>query len=144
MKRCIVCGQPAVIGLDLCGPCATGEADTAGEVLIAVKVESPLKVFRAIEIDEALAHAKAGGQALHLHRIIPDRDKAPRCFVQAVDRGEDIAHLFDLDRVRLVKTAKRLGVKVIHVDRDGTDRQHIDLCGGPLRKAKALATGGAS
>jgi hypothetical protein len=99
-----------------------------------------VKVFTCLEIDEALAHAAGGGQALHLHRIIPDRKAASRCFVAAVDRGEDIAHLFDLDRGRLVATAKRLGVKVVYVDRDGTDRQHIDLCGGPLRKAKALAT----
>lgn len=98
-----------------------------------------MKVFNCLKIDEALAHAAAGGQALHLHRIIPDRQRAPRCFVQAVDRGEDIAHLFDLDRDRLVATARRLGVRVVHIDRDGTDRQHIDLCGGPLKKAVALA-----
>lgn len=97
-----------------------------------------MKSFLALQVDEAIAHAAAGGQALHLHRIIVDRKKAPRCFVAAVDRGEHIAHLFDLDEVRLIATAKRLGVRVIVVDRPGTDRQHIDLCGGPLRKAKAL------
>lgn len=97
-----------------------------------------MKSFRCLEIDEALAHAAAGGQALHLHRIIPDPDTAPRCFVSAVDRGEDIAHLFDLDEVRLIATAKRLGVRVVYVDRAGTPRQHIDLCGTPLRKAKAM------
>lgn len=101
-----------------------------------------MKVFACLEIDEALAHAAAGGQSLHLHRVIPDRAKAPRCFVQAVDRGEDIAHLFDLDRARLVRTARELGVKVVYVDRDGTDRQHVDLVGKPLRKAKALAESG--
>lgn len=98
-----------------------------------------MKSFPTFELDEALAYARAGGQALHLHQIIPDRRRAPRCFVAAVDRGEDIAHLFDLDRARLVATAKRLGVKVVVVDRDGTDRQHVDLCGAPLRKAVALA-----
>lgn len=95
-----------------------------------------MKRFRTLEIDEALAHAKEGGQSLHLHRIIAG--KAPRCFVHAVNRGEDIAHLFDLDELRLVATAKRLGVRVIHIDRQGTDRQHIDLCGAPLRKALEL------
>lgn len=91
-----------------------------------------------MEIDEALTHAAAGGQSLHLHRIIVDRNRAPRCFVAAVDRGEDIAHLFDLDEVRLVATAKRLGVRVVYIDRAGTARQHIDLCGAPLRKAVAM------
>jgi hypothetical protein len=47
-----------------------------------------MRTFQALEVDEALAHAKAGGQSLHLHRIIVDRRKAPRCFVAAVDRGE--------------------------------------------------------
>lgn len=97
-----------------------------------------LKVFASHEIAQAQAHAAAGGQALHLHCIIPDRRRAPRCFVAAVDRGEDIAHLFDLDTKRLKTTARRLGVRVVYVDREGTSGQHIDLCGSPLRKAKSL------
>ena len=96
-----------------------------------------MKAFREREVEKAVAYAKAGGQALHLHRIIPDRRTAPRCFVAAVDRGESIAHMFDLNRERLVETARALGVKVVYVDRDGTDRQHVDLCGAPLRKAVA-------
>lgn len=91
--------------------------------------------FGTFEVEEAIAHSAAGGQALHLHRIIPDRKRAPRCFVQAVDRGEPIAHLFDLDKVRLLATAKRLGVRVLYIDRPGTERQHIDLCGKPLERA---------
>lgn len=96
-----------------------------------------MKSFRCMEIDEALAWAAAGNQALHLHRIIVN-DDAPRCFVDAVARGEDIAHLFDLDTARLIRTARSLGVRVVYVDRKGTDRQHIDLCAGPLRKAVAM------
>jgi hypothetical protein len=86
-----------------------------------------VKHFPCRDVEEAVAYAKSGGQALHTHQIIMDRARAPRCFVAAVDRGEDIAHLFDLDEVRLIATARRLGV-----------RQHIDLCGSPLRKALAL------
>lgn len=97
-----------------------------------------MKRFACLEIDEALAHAAVGGQALHIHRIIVDRKKAPRCFVASVDRGEDIAHLFDLDEMRLCATARKLGVRVVYVDRAGTPRQHIDLCGAPLRRALAL------
>lgn len=97
-----------------------------------------MKSFRQGDVDEAKAYAMAGGQALHLHRIIVDRKRAPRCFVAAVDRGEDIAHLFDQDEVRLIATCRALGVNVIKVEHAGTPRQHIDLCGGPLRKAKAM------
>lgn len=98
-----------------------------------------MKVFKQMEVTEAKAHAMAGGQALHLHRIIVDEKKAPRCFVNAVKRGEDIAHLFDQDYLRLMKTARSLGVKVILVEHKGTPRQHIDLCGKPLEKARGMA-----
>lgn len=92
-----------------------------------------MKIFQCLELGEALEHARQGGQALHLHRIVFPH--SPRCFRAAVERGEEIAHLFDLDRERLIRTARRLGVRVVFVDRDGTDRQHIDLCGAPLKKA---------
>lgn len=98
-----------------------------------------MKIFSDIEIEEAYDYARAGGQALHLHQIIADRNKAPRCFVQAVDRGEDIAHLFDQDYRRLFETARKLGVKIIVAEGRGTHWQHIDLCGTPLKKAIAMA-----
>lgn len=103
-----------------------------------VRDNLPMKRFSIMEIIEAYAYAKQGGQALHLHNIIVNEATAPKCFVNAVRRGEDIAHLFDLDKERLIRTARRLGVKVIYVDNEGTERQHIDLCGGPLRKAILL------
>lgn len=98
-----------------------------------------MKTFFQNQLREALAHAEAGGQAIHLHRVIPDRKRAPRCFVAAVDRGEFIAHLFDRDECRLRATARRLGVRVIVIDRAGRPEQHIDLCGMPLRRAEAEA-----
>jgi hypothetical protein len=101
-----------------------------------------MKKFLSLEIHEALEYAANGGQALHLHRIIVDANRAPRCFVRAVEKGEDIAHLFDQDLMRLTGTARSLGVRVIYVDREGTPRQHIDLCGGPLKKAIAMCEGG--
>ena len=97
-----------------------------------------MKAFKCLEVEEAVQYAADGGQALHLHRIIVNPDKAPRCFVNAVKRGEDIAHLFDQDEARLVATVKRLGVKIVVVERRGTPKQHVDLCGAPLRKAKGL------
>jgi hypothetical protein len=95
-------------------------------------------IFQAKDVAEAKAHAMAGGQALHVHRIIADRSKAPMCFVRAIDRGEDLAHLFDQDIDRLTKTVRSLGVKAVFVEYPKSDRQHVDLCGGPLRKAKAM------
>lgn len=97
-----------------------------------------MKSFECLELPEALAFAAAGGQALHLHQIIVDERKAPRCFVRAVARGEQIAHLFDQDEARLIATARRLGVNVVVVEHRGEEGQHVDLCGGPLRKAMAL------
>lgn len=100
-----------------------------------------MKRFEQSELREAEAYAAAGGQALHLHRIIVNRNKAPRCFVQAVDRGEHIAHLFDQDEARLIATARRLGVLIIVVEYRGKPEQHIDLCSGPLREAIAECEG---
>lgn len=96
-----------------------------------------MKHFEQMEIEEAIAHAAEGGQALHTHRIIVDWQKAPGCFKREVRAGRDIAHLFDQDEDRLRKTARRLGVRVIVVERRGRPGQHIDLCSGPLRRALA-------
>jgi hypothetical protein len=98
-----------------------------------------MKHFTTLELPKALAYAAAGGQALHTHRIIVNPAAAPRCFVRAVERGQDIAHLFDLDTERLKATAAHLGVKVLFIDKEGTSSQHIDLCGAPLRRAMAIA-----
>lgn len=92
-----------------------------------------MKLFSMMQLNEAVEHAKQGGQALHIHTIVFNH--SPACFRNAVARGEYIAHLFDLDRDRLIKTARRLGVRVVYVDRDGEEGQHIDLCGKPLQRA---------
>lgn len=87
------------------------------------------------EIREAIAYAMEGGQALHTHTIIANRDKAPGCFIRDVDAGLEIAHLFDQNASRLCATARRLGVRRVVVEREGTPRQHVDLCGRPLERA---------
>jgi hypothetical protein len=94
-----------------------------------------MKSFEQRDIAGALAHAKAGGQALHLcSRSFVSRS-APAVFRNA----ECFAHLFDGDRARLVATAKRLGVLCVIVDRDGEPGQHVDLAGRPLERAEAEA-----
>jgi hypothetical protein len=94
-----------------------------------------MRHFTDWQVEEAEEYATTGGQALHTHRIIVDRVKAPACFRREVDAGRDIAHLFDQDENRLIATARKLGVRVILVERRGTIAQHIDLCSGPLRRA---------
>ncbi len=97
-----------------------------------------MKHFEAMLLEEAIAYSMEGGQALHTHQIIVDYDKAPSCFVREVEAGRDIAHLFDQDEARLVATAKKLGVRVILVERRGQESQHIDLCMGPLKGALGM------
>lgn len=91
-----------------------------------------LRVFQWREIDAAVQHAANGGQAVHLHRIVFSH--SPSCFKAAIKRGEQIAHLFDQDTARLTKTARRLGVRVVYIDKQGLPHQHIDLCGKPLQQ----------
>lgn len=97
-----------------------------------------IKVFQERQIREAWDWVGAGGQALHLMsgRFAYLRDDTPACF-----RGRNqIAHLFDRDRDRLQRTARKLGVRKILVEREGDPvRQHIDLCGKPLDRALAMA-----
>ncbi len=90
-----------------------------------------MKTFQMSEIFEAYEHVNTGGQALHLHTVNQGHPLFKRYPV--------IAHLLDLDKDRLVRTAKKLGVRVIKVEREGTGKQHIDLCGKPLERAKELA-----
>lgn len=93
-----------------------------------------MKTFQQREIHAAFAYSIAGGQALHLMdgSFANLRADTPACF-----KGRrQIAHLFDEDEARLIATAKRLGVRVIKVERRGeAGRQHIDLCGKPLQRA---------
>ena len=96
-----------------------------------------MKTFQEKELHDAYAYAAQGGQALHLMsgRYAYLRADTPSCF-----KGRDqIAHLFDQNKDRLIATARKCGVRVIRVERERTHRQHIDLCGGPLAKALSLA-----
>jgi hypothetical protein len=92
----------------------------------------PPKLFQMRQVEEAKAYALEGGIAVHLHNIVfPD---SPNCFKAAINRGEQIAHVFCQDEARLIALAKELGVRVIYVDRPQSDSQHIDLCSKPLKK----------
>jgi hypothetical protein len=93
-------------------------------------------VFQQRELEQAYAHAAAGGQALHLMSgsFAYLRTDTPNVF-----KGRKmIAHLFDQDQKRLIQTVQRLGVRVIRVERVGERGQHIDLCAGPLDRALKL------
>lgn len=90
-----------------------------------------MKTFQMFELYEAVAHAGDGGQALHLHTIINGHPLFKRYPV--------IAHLFDQNVDRLILTAKKLGVRIVKVEHLGTPKQHVDLCGKPLLRARAIA-----
>lgn len=93
-----------------------------------------MKLFEKREIRQAYEYARKGGQALHLFFGNPGLyPGAPACFKKSTEAG----HLFDYDRHRLIRTAKRLGVRNIRIGRLGRQGQHIDLCGMPLEKARA-------
>lgn len=80
--------------------------------------------FDERSLKAAIAHAAAGGQALHLMRghFAYMRASTPKCF-----HGRNvIAHLFDQSLPRLVATAKRLGVRIIKVERESTPGQPLE------------------
>ena len=96
-----------------------------------------MRVYQTKELPAAYEHAAQGGQSLHLMsgRFAYLRKDTPSCFK---GRGQ-IAHLFDQDTSRLAATARRFGVRIIKVERQGERGQHIDLCGKPLERALAEA-----
>ncbi len=112
------------------------------ETNLTLQLAPPLmRVFQQREVREAKRFAAEGGQALHLMsgRFAYLRADTPRIF-----QGLDIVgHLMDQNRERLERTARRLGVRVIKVERVGEPGQHIDLCRGPLARAIEEATEGA-
>ncbi len=91
-------------------------------------------------VGEARAYAIEGGQALHVWRPPSTgwSSNDPAVFRRAASAGRPWAHLFDLDRDRLRRTAWRLGVRrvVLHGGRRGRP-VHVDLCGKPLERAIA-------
>ena len=95
-----------------------------------------MKLFEERRLMEAYAHAREGGQALHLFSDPNIYPGCPSCF----KRSRQAAHLFDYNIDRLIKTARRLGVRVIKIGRKGKRGQHIDLCGKPLQRARDEAS----
>lgn len=93
-----------------------------------------MKLFAEREKRQAYDHAKEGGQALH---VMPAG--APLTSIGYLRRAKSLGHLFDQDVARLESTAASLGVRRIVIHQPGTDRQHVNLCGAPLRQAMILA-----
>jgi len=91
-----------------------------------------MKLFKERELLGALEYAGDGGQALHVFLGARRYPNAPVCFKWS----DEAAHLFDRDEGRLIRTAGELGVRKIKVQHKGTRKQHIDLCGAPLRRAR--------
>jgi hypothetical protein len=94
-----------------------------------------VKLFQEREVREAMDFAEAGEVALHVHSLTAGHP----LFARYPEAG----HLMDRDIERLKGLATQLGVRVIKVERVGVRGQHIDLCGRPLERAKALCEGAA-
>ena len=95
-----------------------------------------MKLFDERRLLDAYAYAKEGGQALHLFSDPGLYPGCPKCF----KRSREAAHLIDYNIGRLIATARRLGVRVIKIGRQGRCGQHFDLCGKPLLRAKDEAS----
>ena len=93
-----------------------------------------IRLFEDRQIFEAYEFAVGGGQALHLFSFPGVYPGAPGCFKRSKQGG----HFFDQNKARLTATAKQLGVRVIKVSHEGTKKQHVDLCGRPLKRALKL------
>jgi len=91
-----------------------------------------ITLYPGLRTEAALAAIAAGEQVLELWpKSYTMGPNVPRCF-----QGKDFAKLYDDDATRLFKTARMLGVKVIKIDCPGQPgRQHVDLVGGPMRRA---------
>jgi len=83
------------------------------------------------QILDAYKFTASGGGALHLFHDPGVYPGAPPVF----KKSREAAHLLDQDLQRLREIAKALGVRVIKVSYEGTPKQHIDLCGRPLKRA---------
>jgi hypothetical protein len=91
-----------------------------------------MKSFEMKDIQNAKDYALQGWQALHVHTLNSGHP--------LFRRYPEIGHLFDMNKARLIATAKELGVRVIKVEREGQTGQHIDLCGKPFEKAVIRAS----
>jgi len=90
-----------------------------------------MKVFRCEELREATAYALAGEVAIHLHSIV--FPQSPGCFKRDVNQGYPIAHVFGQDVEVLKRLARKCGVKKVFIHHPNSNRQHVDMCGAPLR-----------
>lgn len=94
-----------------------------------------LKTFEYRDFENIVKHTEAGGLAFSVWPgSYADHDKAPRCFRGLAEYGK----VYGKDAFDLEALAKKLGVKVVVIDRRGQVNQHIDICRGPFERAKKL------
>jgi LDH2 family malate/lactate/ureidoglycolate dehydrogenase len=104
----------------------------AGTRQMDARVGSGRRVFYR-SLKAAIDHARSGGEAVYMHRVLSPSD--PESFLTAYANDEYLGSLFDRDAERLARTANELGIGFARVHRPGTDGQHIRLCGTPLAYA---------
>lgn len=97
------------------------------------------KLFAFGELEQAFAHADAGG--ISVHHGGDDGGIYPGA--PAVFRGRPFAHLFAKDEAALVKAAASVGCKASWIQREyprrgRSRRTHFDLVGRTYARAKRL------
>lgn len=91
-----------------------------------------MKTFTQREFKQAISYSMSGGVATHLHMIV--FPKSPKCFKKDVKAGVPIAHVFCQDAELLETIALKCGVHQVVIEHKGTSRQHVDMCGLPLKR----------
>lgn len=97
-----------------------------------------MKEFGPNKFLAAIAHSKAGGQALLIRFGMRGFKGAPRGMCDGPVQG----FLYDKDEDRLRETVEDLGVKRVIISRLGQDSQLVLLWGKPLELAMAEAKKG--
>lgn len=121
-----------LLGVGICSLCRDRVIWGDGES------ESPLmrRIFPVEQLDNAIAFSEAGGQALHLTRLV--RRDAPVAVKAAIRRKEPVAQIFDFSFNRLFATIDSLGGQPSHVQQRGKCSASVLITGEVLEKAKRL------
>jgi len=115
-----------------------------GEGLEGLKppvVIPPITEYLVMELPKAVVNSLEGNVSLHLmwEPTDFDRERAPLAFKRAKSWG----HLLCQDERVLRQLAAQLGVKRVMIHGKGLPKQHVDLCGEPLRRARTMCNNAA-
>jgi hypothetical protein len=120
-----------LLGVGICSLCRDRVIWGDGES------EPPLmrRIFPVEQLDNAIAFSEAGGQALHLTRLVRSPTKEIR---KALKNKEPVGQIFDFSMERLIKTLDLIGGNVLSAQTRGKVSATAVITGEVLDKAKRL------